>query len=417
MKLKIKKNDYGLRIYCTKCKKQYNYHNNLCNHYENQSYKSLVTIGDKRRTKTYQTKDYDKALRSAIQFKNDVKNGVVDNITIRDEVNPDNISIIEAANMFIKFKYGIDVPEHLKQNLTTNHLGTTKQAVQQLIDVLRENGVDVETTNIKDLNDNHVGFWYKFIIKKYAEGSYPSMLKMINCFINHMINHVGVLMRNPFKKVKFNPVKYDTNSITKKEFYAVLDAVDIKTPYKQLGGKGKEVKNNYKPYLKDGFKLALFTGLRREELVTLSWNDLFFSEKNGSLMFVIDNLKVERITGKQYKNKFIPVGPDLMDLLMELGYEDLKESDLFILAPNRKVKYTTIMACLSKGFSHYYEQAFPEVTPRKFKVLRKTYLSYLNKSAGDDMIELSSHGSMRVLNKHYVDAEVVAKGLTMKIWG
>ena len=106
-----------------------------------------------------------------------------------------------------------------------------------------------------------------------------------------------------------------------------------------------------------------------------------------------------------------------MELLNELGYEDFKNSDLYILAPNRKVKYTTMMADLSKGFSHYYKQAFPDEKPRKFKVLRKTYLSYLNKYVGNDTIELSSHGSMRTLNKHYVDAEVVAKGLTMKIFG
>ncbi|WP_242121095.1 tyrosine-type recombinase/integrase [Aestuariivivens sediminicola] len=169
-------------------------------------------------------------------------------------------------------------------------------------------------------------------------------------------------------------------------------------------------------YLKNGFRLALLTGLRREELVTLSWNDLFYSEKKGCLMFVIDNLKVERITGKKYKSKYVPVGPDLMDLLTELGYDDFKGSDLFILVPNRKVKHTTIMSTLSRGFSHYYMQAFPDNKLKQFKVLRKTYISYLNKEVGDSVIELTSHGSMKVVNKHYVDAEVVAKGLTMKIF-
>ena len=418
MKLKIKKNDYGLRIYCTKCKKQYNHHNNdICNHYGNQSYKSLVSHGEKRRTKTYQTKNYDEALRSAIQFKKDVKNGVADNTLVSNEIDPDNISIIEAADMFIKFKYGIDVPEHLKRKLTKNHLSNTKFNVQQLINILRENKVNVENTNIKDLNDIHVGYWYEYVLGNYKETGCLSKLKIIKCFINHMIEQVGVLMRNPFKKVMFNIPEYDTRAITKKEFEDVLYAVDNKMEYQQLGGKRQEVKNNYRPYLIDGFKLALYTGLRREELVTLSWNDLYHSEKNGSLVFAIDNLKVERITGRQYKKKFIPVGPDLENLLIELGYEDLKGSKLFILEPNRTVKETTMMAALSKGFSHYYKQAFPEEKPMKFKILRKTYLSYLNKTVGDSVIELSSHGSMKILNKHYVDAEVVAKGLTMKIFG
>jgi len=186
--------------------------------------------------------------------------------------------------------------------------------------------------------------------------------------------------------------------------------------YEQLGGKRQEVKNNYRPYLIDGFKLALYTGLRREELVSLSWNDLKYSEEIGCLVFVIDNLKVERITGKKYKSKYVPVGPDLKELLIELGYNDFKTSDLFILEPNRKVKHTTMMAALSRGFTHYYKQAFTDVEPKQFKILRKTYLSYLNKSVGDDMIELSSHRSMKTLKNHYLDAEVVTKGLQMRMF-
>lgn len=33
------------------------------------------------------------------------------------------------------------------------------------------------------------------------------------------------------------------------------------------------------------------------------------------------------------------------------------------------------------------------------------------------MIELSSHSGMKVLKKHYLDAEIVSKGLSMKIFG
>ncbi|EZH75043.1 hypothetical protein ATO12_09965 [Aquimarina atlantica] len=156
--------------------------------------------------------------------------------------------------------------------------------------------------------------------------------------------------------------------------------------------------------------------LRREELVDLSWNDVQYSDKAGCLILVVDNLKVERCTEKIFKKKVIPIGPDLFDLLNELGYDDFKDSELYIIEPNRKVKHRTIINALSKGFSHYYGQAFPNVAQKKFKTLRKTYLSYLNKIAGDDMIELSSHDNMRTLNKHYIDAEIVSKGLNMRIF-
>ena len=99
-----------------------------------------------------------------------------------------------------------------------------------------------------------------------------------------------------------------------------------------------------------------------------------------------------------------------LNLLDELGYDDLKDSKLFILQPQRDASIKTMMACLSRGFSHFYKQAFPDVES-------KTYLSYLNKAVGDDSIELSSHGSMKTLTKHYIDPEVVAKGQAMKIFG
>lgn len=417
MRLKIPNNDYGLRVYCTKCKRQYYYHNiDNCKHPEFQHYKSLVSNGSQTKTKSHQTKNYDEALRAAIQFKNDVKNGVINNQTKNNSIDPNNLSIIDATNLFLEFKAGINVPSHLKKEISKNHFSDIIRNIQQLVDVLRANKINVETTNIDSLDDHHVGYWHEYVTNNYSEGSYGTKLKIIKSFVNHLIDDVQVKMRNPFKKVKFNKIVFDTSSITKKEFLAVLDAVINKSPYEQLKGIRKERKNHFRNYLINGFKLALFTGLRREELATLSWKNLYYSEKTECLIFVVDNLKVERITGQKFNKKYIPVGPDLKELLIELGYDDLKDSDLAILEPNRTVSNKTIMACLSKGFSHFYKQAFPNLEPKKFKILRKTYLSYLNKAAGDDSIQLSSHGSMKTLNTHYVDAEVVAKGLTMKLF-
>lgn len=417
MRLKIEKNNYGLRVYCTKCKRQYYHHNiNQCKHEEYQHYKSIVSYSNGRKAKMYKTKKYDEALISAIQFKKDVKNGVLNESSIKDMINLKNISIIDAANMFLEYKYGIGVPVHLKKEISKSHLNEIKNNVQLFVDILREKKVNVENITIDSLNDEHVGYWYEYVTDKYSEGSLNTKLKIIKSFVNHMIEQVGVVMKNPFKRVSFNEVLYSVNSITKEEFFNVIDAVENKTPFQQLGGNRRERKNRYKSYLINGFKLALYTGLRHEELVTLTWNDLFFSKKNNCYMFVIDNLKVERITGKKFKKKYIPVGEDLFELLQELGFEDLKESELYVLEPKRTISYKTMMANLSKGFSHYYKQAYPNREGIKFKVLRKTYLTYLNKEVGKNMIELSSHGSMKTLQKHYIDEEIATRGLNMRIF-
>ena len=69
------------------------------------------------------------------------------------------------------------------------------------------------------------------------------------------------------------------------------------------------------------------------------------------------------------------------------------------------------------AFSHYFKQAFPDVPHKTLKMLRKTYLGHLNKAVGDDVIKFSSHSKVRVLDKHYLDKKITAKGLDMKMFG
>lgn len=66
---------------------------------------------------------------------------------------------------------------------------------------------------------------------------------------------------------------------------------------------------------------------------------------------------------------------------------------MYILQPQRDSSIKTMMSCLSGGFSHFYKQAFPNVESKKF-----------------------NHGNMKTLTTHYIDAEVVSKGLSMKMF-
>jgi hypothetical protein len=50
-------------------------------------------------------------------------------------------------------------------------------------------------------------------------------------------------------------------------------------------------------------------------------------------------------------------------------------------------------------------------------MLRKTYLSYLTKAVGVNVIRFSSHSKVRVLDKHCLDKKITAKGLEMKMFG
>ena len=125
---------------------------------------------------------------------------------------------------------------------------------------------------------------------------------------------------------------------------------------------------------------------------------------------------MERITGKKYKKKYVPLNVDLKDFLNQHGWQELKGTDKYIIAPFRRVKTKTIIDACSKSFSHYFKQAFPDRKHKRLKCLRKTYLSYLNKEVDDDVVHFSSHGGIGVLNKHYLDMKMVTKGLEARMF-
>jgi integrase len=167
----------------------------------------------------------------------------------------------------------------------------------------------------------------------------------------------------------------------------------------------------------DAFNLALDTGLRREEFLTLSWNDIFYSDVDKQYMIITDNLKVERMTGKEYDKKLVAVNKDLEKLLNQLGWLELKDSKHFIIDPFRKANIETMMGNCTKAFTHYYKKAFPDRAHKTLGTLRKTYISYLNKSVGDDSIKYTSHSSLKVQKNHYIDKKLVVKGYDVKIFG
>jgi integrase len=173
-----------------------------------------------------------------------------------------------------------------------------------------------------------------------------------------------------------------------------------------LGGKG-ERKNMYRPYLKDGFKLFLLTGGRREEIVDLKWNDIY-EQENGTKFFMFHNLKVERIlnSNNSYK-KFVPINEDLYNFLLELGYDEKKYTSDYILFPERKVKSTTIMNDLSKSFTHYKNGAGIQ-KDISLKSLRKTYISWVNQVMGNETGLLTSHANNNVIERYYLDPKILS---------
>ena len=95
-------------------------------------------------------------------------------------------------------------------------------------------------------------------------------------------------------------------------------------------------------------------------------------------------------------------------MLLELGYEEKKNTNDYILFPERKVKTKTIMNDLSKCFTHYIKESNIEKEV-SLKNLRKTYISWVNRVMGKSTGLLTSHSGEQVLKDHYIDSTILTE--------
>lgn len=326
-----------------------------------------------------------------------------------------HLSILDAANLYMDFKNGIKVPTHLKRDISKKHLESIEHNIRLFLEVLKQKGIHPNDLSISELNDFHVGMFADYLDENFSNGSWNLRVSILKSFVEYTIKKHFLTMQNPF--VGFKRIKFEKTieSISEDEFNSVLEAIKTKDPIERLNGKTKG-KNRYRPYLEDAFKLALYTGLRREELLTLEWKDVVHSTSDKKYLIVTDNLKVQRITGKKCPPKFIPIHSKLEAFLHSMDWTNNKGSTNYIIQPNRTSTVETMMVICTRAFSHFYRQAFPSQPYKSLGVLRKTYLSYLYREAEENMIKLSSHGNMRTLETHYLDKRLIAKGAKMEMF-
>lgn len=417
IKLKLPSNSHkGMKIYCNKCKKD----NPACNHFESQKFKVRIHVTgtlNRKVTKILVSRIYNEAVKEAIDFEKEVKTNNFQKVELLPVIQND-YSIADAVIRYNQYLSGdYEFAQYIK-SVSDAHKKECIRFCKYFCQSFK--GVkDISNSRVDEVNKSDVARFYK-----WAESHFPSEKTFNKCmaglkaFFKFLIDVEEIQMKNPFAVYSAKHVqKKNIYSLTKEEFNAILNAVDNFSPKIKLGGKG-ESKNMYRPYLKNGFKLFLLTGGRREEVVNLKWSDIEITV-DGTKFFRISNLKVER----QRKNecfKYIPINADLNDLLIELGYSDKKHTSDYILFPERMVLTKTIMDDMSKAFSHYKKGAEIEKDV-SLKNLRKTYLSWVNHVMAKNTGLLSSHSTYEVLERHYIDPTIMTAveegALKIKIFG
>ncbi len=402
-KIKFPKNPYvGIKLFCKTCRVD----NPKCNHHDRIIYRVRVhvpgTIKDIK-SKMLSATNYEDAVAQSIEFKKELISNSYE--TIKPKVDEGNdYSVLGAIVKYNQYLNGESEYAHLRKDVTKGHIDEMIRFCRFFAKILKQK-YDIERMRITDVSQHDVADFYIWAEDHYAPKSFNKCLAGLKGFFDFLIDVEEVEMKNPFRKYvrKYVP-QSEIDTINKDEFDSILNAVDNYTPISVLGGKG-ERKNMYRPYLKDGFNLFLLSGGRREEVVDLKWNNIFESE-NKIKFFRIKNLKVTRIMKRETVYKYIPITDDLFDFLKELGYEEKRNTDEYILFPERYEKSKTMMDVLSKAFTHYRIGAGveKEIT---LSNLRKTYISWVNFEMGIDTPYVSSHSTNGVLEKFYLDPKIL----------
>lgn len=402
-RLKLPKNPHtGLKIYCHKCKLD----NPSCNHYDIQKYRVRIHISgtkNKKVTKVLKSRDYKDAVSEAILIEKELKANNYQKV--KTSCSGNDYSIVDAVIRYNQYLSGnYEFAQHVK-DVSKGHKDECIRFCTYFCNSFK-GAKNIEITRIVDVTKNDVARFYLWANGHFgSEVSFNKCMGALKAFFKFLIDIEEINMKNPFESyTSKKKIKKNIETLTKDEFENIISAIDTANPIVKLGGKG-EKKNLYRFYLKDGFKLFLLTGGRREEVVDLKWSDILITIE-GTKFFKIENKKVNRQKSSDDYVKYLPINQDLFELLIKLGYNEKKTTSDFILYPERKVKSITIMNDLSKAFTHYKKEA--GITKSiSLKNLRKTYITWLRLAMGKDTGLLTSHGGEQVLIDHYIDSTIL----------
>ena len=449
----------GIRIQCLKCRSEVTEicHQKgttivSCPNKDKHKYKLVVNIPNtkcKKATKLIETDSFDEALIEQAQFRQQIKStailpvktettldvapaiqqglSLVPNMQItyfkpESEVciipvsiqsNEVKYSLVDYVGEYLDFIHGINVPTHLKREFTHDHKKEIERTLWRFCDALTAKKYKIKTMCLTQIGQNEIGIFCDFILNDIGAKTYNKACALMKSFYNWCIDIKDCDLKNPFEKMTLRiAAKKDKVAITQEEFRDLLEVLKPENGIAVLAN-GKKV-NMYHTWLHIAFRLALETGSRAEEVVTLKFNNIFEIMK-GVLAFKIINLKVWRIeTGGDQSQiekyvKYIPITASLLKLLEDCEYKKHIGTDKFIIPYPVNLKTSNVQDIISRSFSHFIKQ----VTKRKieYKDLRKTYITHITMALGDKAEMFTGHSDKGVIQRNYLADSFIAGGL------
>ena len=422
----------GLYTYCQKCQRiienrvcgNTGKRLSTCENTDKHAFKAIITVpgtnGKKRKTRVFKTRDHKIAIEQKLEFERELVSK--DYQSTENHLRPVDQNpqlLVECMAMYIGFLNNEGVESHMVKVRSKKHLWEVENYFEKFCRSLRKNGIDHTFFKIDQVNDRVVGMFHSFILEdlQHANKTYNKMIGLFRQFFDWLITKKGYNLSNPFVNVQRRQENHVKTILSKEEFTKLLEVIIPENGFQTMPS--GERKNRYREWMAQCFRLALETGLRREEFMKLKFSNVIEDEEGEPSVIEVENFKVNRQKGfdeDQGQKKYIPITKGLKDLLFELGFQENKSSDKYLLGNNENSSRKTLIDLVSKAFTHFWSQTGIEKKVQ-LKHLRKTYLTALVEHFGDKAPTISNHSGLGVLKKHYVnDQHLIAAAKSFEVF-
>ena len=423
----------GLRVWCRKCRKDIyeiclltNEPISTCKFGGKHVFKVYTHVPGTKygmKKKNLKTRSLTKAKKQTMEFIKEVRSthGKISSLNIRPQHIPARIKnpasvqpelLKDAMVKYLAFLKDDGVEIYYKKYRGEKHLQDLNNELLYLLRVLADNGYDLSTLPVTAFfNKDVIGIVYKDLKENYSPRTLEKRFSLYKAFEKWLHEELKYPLSIAWKKVPLQKPTYDPKSISKEDYYRLVEVIIPQNGIGDIIKNGKPAKRDYyTPWLSVGIRLALHVGCRRPELIDLKFEDIIEVEGENPYLRV-ENKKVNRIMGitdpKQKIYMPIPISRGLIELLKELGIEEHRGSSRYLLAPEIMKNRAKIMDTLTRGFTHFFQLVSPK-SELKFKNLRKTNLTY-KKVLGND--NNTTHSDAITIKKHYEDKVIIARSL------
>ncbi|HZH70839.1 MAG TPA: hypothetical protein VFD80_10340 [Flavobacteriaceae bacterium] len=395
------KNGHGIFVFCNTCRTSIS-SSNKCKHKEKWVYKADFRINNKRRTRVLQSKSINQAIVELASIKLNIEQN---NSPVKSQ-STTKVTMNEALESYIDYIHNKNGFESEISN-TAGHLNDCKRVLSRFYESLHLSGINTANEDVNKLGVNTLSPFYQLIKTKYNVIKQPTKdrhTRIMRHFINYLNNSNLYEKSNFFKTIKTKKTNKQPESITEIELKNTLDSINYENGWVEMK-KGR--RNVYSSWLKDAIKLGQLTGLRREELFTIKWEDI--NNYNGVDILHVKDLKNSR-QGKEDVFKPIGIDEEFSKFLAQLKAKNCEGK---ILLTNLKV--TSACDKLSRAFTHYFNVGNPTSKQKYFKQIRKQKITDISAYLGKDTYLASGHSSQGVPDSHYIDRlEAVIKYMKLK---